>query len=295
MKDNMRIGVVNMRALSGKTKSNLTAILSYIKQSAAQQAELLLLPELCLQGYDFFVDEAVSYEEKLAAAQPIDGAACKSIREMAMHTKQYVVFGMAELADNNILYNTAVVIGPKGEMWAYRKLHPFAQENVAFAKGEEPLLVDTPWGPVGIGICYDTYQFPELMRYYAYKGARLYLNPTAVVEEVGKHGSREAFLRYYKPTLEYGVLANTIYIASANLAGMDSINTFGGGSVIIGPKETAFYETDVCVYGGDYVCTEPGLFVAEVDLSLATRRIFTPNPYAQGAADFRPEIYRKLY
>lgn len=296
MKDNMRIGVVNMQAFSGEKKKNLEAMFFYIKEAAAQKVDMLILPELCLQGYDLFVDEAISQEEKIAVAESIDGDSCKAIQEMALHTKQYIVFGMAELAaDEKTLYNTAVAVSPTGEKWAYRKIHPFAKENLSFAKGEQPLLLDTPWGPVGVGICYDTYQFPELMRYYAYHGARLYVNPTAVSEEVDKQGSREAFLRYYKPTLEYGVLANTIYIASANLVGKDTFNTFGGGSVIIGPKQSDFYETDVCLYGGGYDCIEAGLFVADVDVSLATRQIFLPNPYAQGEPDFRPEIYKNLY
>lgn len=52
-------------------------------------------------------------------------------------------------------------------------------------------MFETPWGPVGIEICYDSYQFPELMRYYVSKGMRLYLNPTAEFEQVELAGSRD--------------------------------------------------------------------------------------------------------
>lgn len=152
-------------------------------------------------------------------------------------------------------------------------------------------MFETPWGPISIGICYDTYQFPELMRYYVDEGSRLYLNPTAVVEEIDKNGSRQAFINYYAPTLEYGVLCNTIFIASANLAGYDGSLYFGGGSAIIGPKVTPFFETDFTYYAGEKDNVQEGIHMSTLDLSLATRRLCTPNKY-NGTKDYRPEIYK---
>ena len=48
------------------------------------------------------------------------------------------------------------------EIDSYQKMHPFETESVWCEKGETPFMFDTPWGPVGISICFDTYQFPEL-------------------------------------------------------------------------------------------------------------------------------------
>lgn len=292
MKDTLRIGVVNMQVASGKTEENLAHMLAVIAEAARAGASMLLFPELCLQGYDYYVDPGVSEAERRAQAITTESPQARALSQAAVENGLYVVYGAAERdAQSGLLYNAAFAACPDGAQQVYRKIHPFGDENRAFAKGDAPLLLQTPWGPVGIGICYDTYQFPELMRYYASKGARLYLNPTALSEETDKPGSREAFLRYYRPTLEYGVLANTIFIASANLTGQDTLHRFGGGSMVIGPAQTPFFETDVACYGGSADDTRPGTAYADIDLSLATRRLFVENPLT-GEPDFRPGLYR---
>jgi predicted amidohydrolase len=154
-------------------------------------------------------------------------------------------------------------------------------------------MFDTEWGPVSIGVCYDTYQFPEIMRHYVAKGSRLYLNPTAVVEEIGREGGRQAFLDYYAPTLEYGVLCNTIFIASANLTGFDDNSYFGGGSAVIGPKITPFFETNVHYYAGCKDNVQEELLVATIDLSLA-KRCLMDDTGAAGEPDYRPDVYKKF-
>lgn len=288
MKDNIRIATVCMRS-EGK-EANLKKMEKYISSS---DADLILFPEMCLTGYDMYIDETVSYEEKLQMAEGLDGPSCRRLEALAKEKGIYIVFGMAERKED-ILFNSAAAIGPDGIIGAYRKIHPFGPENNWCKKGEKPFIFDTPWGPVGIGICYDTYQFPELMRYYVYKGCRLYLNPTALLEEVDKEGSRQAFLDYYKPLLDYGVLCNTIYIASSNLTGKDRLNTFGGGSVVIGPKRSEFFETQIKTYAGDYDNMKEGIFTADIDLSLATRRLCIPRRQT-GEPDFRPQTYIKFY
>ena len=291
----MNVAVVNFKADTGNKENNLERIGGFSIAAAKRGADLVLFPELCLTGYDFFVDEKISFREKVSMAETTQGSSCAYIAEAIKKYDIYVVFGMGEKfeEDTDHIYNSAVAIGPNGVIGSYQKIHPFDSENKYFTKGETPFMFDTPWGPVSVGICYDTYQFPELMRYYIAKGSRLYLNPTAEVEEVLKEGSRQAFINYYAPTLEYGVLCNTIFIASANLTGFDNTNYFGGGSVVIGPKITPFYETDVTYYAGDKDNVQEGVFMATIDLSLASRRLMDDTG-AAGEPDYRAELYRKF-
>jgi predicted amidohydrolase len=293
-RDVMNVAVVNFKAETGNKKNNLKRIVDFSVAAAKRGADLVLFPELCLTGYDFFVNENISLSEKVSMAETIQGPSCAEIAEAAKKHGIYVVFGMGERLEENadIIYNSAVAIGPDGVIGSYQKIHPFDSENNYFVKGETPFLFDTPWGPVSVGICYDTYQFPELMRYYVSKGSRLYLNPTAVIEEIPKEGSRQAFINYYAPTLEYGVLCNTIFIASANLTGYDDVNYFGGGSAVIGPKITPFFETDVTYYAGNKDNVQEGISIATVDLSLAKRRLMDETG-AAGEPDYRPDLYRK--
>lgn len=294
--DIMTVAVVNFKVAAGDKEKNVSRILDYSKSAAKRGADLILFPEMCVMGYDYYVDPAVPYKEKEEAAETVeDGATFARIAEVARQNDIYIVAGTAEKdKKTGFLYNAAYVAGPEGTLGTYRKIHPFESENDWCKKGDRPFMFDTKWGPISIGICYDTYQFPELMRYYVNQGSRLYLNPTAVVEEITLAGSREGFINYYAPTLEYGVLCNTIYIASANLAGMDKTNYFGGGSCIIGPKIHATFETDVMYYAGNKDNVQAEMFMATIDLSLAARRLCVNNAYV-GEPDYRPDVYKHLF
>lgn len=292
--DILTVAVVNFKVAAGNKELNLSRIKGFSIAAAKRGADLVLFPELCLMGYDYFVNEDISLNDKIQATETIQGPSCKVLSQVAKEYGIYIVFGASEKKDScDTLYNSAIAIGPDGVIGSYQKIHPFDSENNYFTKGETPFMFDTPWGPISIGICYDTYQFPELMRYYVSKGSRLYLNPTAVIEEIPKEGSRQAFINYYAPTLEYGVLCNTIFIASANLTGYDDTNYFGGGSAVIGPKITPFFETDMTYYAGDKNNVQEAVSIATIDLSLAGRRLMDDTG-AAGEPDYRPELYRKF-
>lgn len=292
-KDIINVAVVNFKVVTGKKEDNLRRVNEFSVAAAKRGANLVVLPELSLTGYDYFIDDNISLETKMAMAETIDGPACRLIAKTSQRYDIYIVFGMAELIKgfSDKVYNSAVAVGPNGVIGSYKKIHPFDAEKKFFAKGDIPFMFDTEWGPVSIGICYDTFQFPELMRHYVAKGSRLYLNPAAVVEEVTKEGSRQAFIDYYAPTLEYGVLCNTIFIASSNLAGYDNNQYFGGGSAILGPKITPFFETDVNYYAGDKNNVQEDISIATIDLSLARRRLMDDS---DGEPDYRPKIYKSF-
>lgn len=294
LNDIITVAVVNFKPAAGDKTQNLSRIKGFSAAAAKRGADLVLFPEMCLMGYDYYVSEEISRTEKIRSAETIEGPSCAALAETAKQHGIYIVFGAAEKKkESDVLYNSAIAIGPDGVIGAYQKMHPFEDESTWCEKGEEPFLFDTEWGPVSVGICFDTYQFPELMRHYAAKGSRLYLNPTAVTEAIPKEGSRQAFINYYAPTLEYGVLCNTIFIASANLTGFDSKNYFGGGSAVIGPKISPFLETDVTYYAGDKDNVQEGISLATIDLSLATRPLFV-NRKLTGEPDYRPELYKKF-
>lgn len=296
IRDIINVGVVNFKVATGDKQANLSRIKDFSIAAAKRGADLVLFPEMCLMGYDYFIDDKIDRKEKIAVTETVHGPSVRAVEEIAKQYGIYIIFGMSEKMSDDAedLYNSAVVLGPNGLVGSYQKIHPFGTENLWCKKGETPFMFDTEWGPIAVGVCYDSYQFPELVRYYVYKGARLYLNPTAVIEEIPNEGSREAFRRCYTPHLEYSVLASSIYIASSNLTGYDDTCYFGGGSMIIGPKTNAFGEVDVVTYCGDDNDYQVGLHIGTIDLSLAVRHQCTVNPYA-GTPDFRPEIYKKFY
>ena len=91
--------------------------------------------------------------------------------------------------------NTAVLMDPEGTICAiYRKMHLFDvdvpggkrfRESETVEPGSDVVVAPTPWGGLGLSICYDL-RFPELYRAQAAKGARMIAVPSAFTLETGK-------------------------------------------------------------------------------------------------------------
>jgi len=91
--------------------------------------------------------------------------------------------------------NTSVLLDNTGSVRArYRKMHLFDvavpggqsfRESDVVVAGTEPVVAETPWGALGLAICYDL-RFPELFRTLVQRGSRLLAVPAAFTRETGK-------------------------------------------------------------------------------------------------------------
>lgn len=296
MKDVMKIAAVNFPAVWGDKEKNLSRMLDYIDIAGREGVQMLIFPETALTGYD--VEPAdLPAEERMhrRLAEPVPGDATGRVCELTRKYDMYVIFGMAErdAADPAKVYNAAAVCGPDGLIGSCRKLHlPFAEALWA-CPGEKPFLFDTPWGPVSVSICYDSYCFPEITRYARAKGARLHINCTAIctLESPGAGGYLGNL------ALQYLAMNNDMFIASSNLCGRDLSSWFMGGSSIIGPSSTM---TEVFYYGGKPFLAEgadeSGIQSAVIDLS-DIRHSFMNAVWAggMGRCDWTPERYIEWY
>lgn len=133
----------------------------------------------------------------IAKAQPEDQhKALKSFRELARETGLWLHAGsLSVLLDDDKVANRTYVISPDGEIAAqYDKIHMFDvdlgegevyRESATFAPGREAVLAQTPWGAVGLTICYDL-RFPQLYRSLAHSGASIITVPAAFTRITGK-------------------------------------------------------------------------------------------------------------
>jgi omega-amidase len=109
----------------------------------------------------------------------------------AKEKKIWIVGGSVPEKDSQDakLYNTCVIINPEGEIVGkHRKVHLFDinvpgkitfKESDSLSPGNEATLIDTfPWGPLGVGICYDI-RFPEYAMMLRSKGAKILVYPGA--------------------------------------------------------------------------------------------------------------------
>jgi predicted amidohydrolase len=138
------------------------------------------------------------------------------------------------------LYNTAVVLGPDGEMVAkYRKLHMFDvvldgvaafQESATITPGDEIVVVDIDSIKVGLATCYDL-RFPELFRILALRGAEVILLPAAFTMTTGKD--------HWEVLIRARAIENGVYMVASGQVGQHPPgNWCYGRSMIVDPWGT---------------------------------------------------------
>lgn len=283
----LTIACVNFHPAWGNKSENLQRILTVIRDAAGRGAEVVLFPELALTGYQIDPDRSMHHE----LAETVPGPSTLKIARLTRKLGVYAVLGLPErriIDSRPVIFNSAAVVGPGGVIGAYAKLMPFGNEMTWCEKGSAPFLFDSPWGPVGVGICYDSYMFPELPRYYAALGARLYLHMTAL-------GAFPGWDEYYLNQMRARSIENMLCVASANLMGKDLTAEFPGASLVVTPGDVAH---QVKVFGGPAADGQPEILLAEVDLGAADRMrerypLFHPNRFS-GAPDWRLPLYLRM-
>jgi predicted amidohydrolase len=170
---------------------NLAVARALVEEAARAGAEWVTLPE----NFAYLRREGTRFP----CAQGLDGEIVGSLCEMAKRHRIWLLGGSfpeALPADERI-YNTSVMISPEGQVEAvYRKIHLFdvdlsdrggarLQESASIAPGQDVVVARTPFGGVGLSICYDL-RFPELYRELSARDVRFLAVPSAFTRETGK-------------------------------------------------------------------------------------------------------------
>ncbi|OAN33482.1 carbon-nitrogen hydrolase [Microbacterium sp. H83] len=160
----MRVAALSPEIVIGDVDGNLDRIRSAILAAARRDAQLIVLPELATSGYVF-----ADRDEATAAALTVDDPRWTAVQE-AIPAGGVVVVGYAEI-DGPRLFNTAAVLTPSERLADYRKAHLWGAEKFVFDVGAEAgVVVDAPFGRLGVALCYDN-EFPEVPRRLALDGA----------------------------------------------------------------------------------------------------------------------------
>ncbi|MBI3971245.1 MAG: carbon-nitrogen hydrolase family protein [Chloroflexi bacterium] len=173
----VRIGAVSVEPARCDKDANTALAERMVARCAEQGADLVVLPEGFLEGY--VVNEpGMTRERFLELAESVDGPYARRFRALAQRLGIWLLACFAE-REGEAVYNSAFLIDPSGAYAGrYRKTHVQSGGDWRFyAPGEELPVFSTPWGPVGVMICYDR-QFPEVPRALMRQGARLVLNPS---------------------------------------------------------------------------------------------------------------------
>lgn len=187
----VRLGVIQLTA-TDQLEANLSAAREFVAEAAARGAAWVALPE----NFAFMRREGLPIQ---AAAQPIGGSITQALCQMAREHDIWLLGGtFAEaIPGDDRVFNTSLLLDPRGEIAAcYRKIHLFDvdltatgggvfRESDTFRPGDTIAVADTPFGAVGMSVCYDL-RFPELYREMAARGADFLCVPSAFAPETGK-------------------------------------------------------------------------------------------------------------
>ena len=204
----MKVALVHA-AISWKEKEkNIAKLLELNERAAASGGQIIVNTELATTGYAF-----ESRSEISPLAETVPGPTTDAFGEIGEEYGCYICIGLPEVdPETGIFYNSAALVGPKGDLLArYRKALPAFRENLWAARGNLPApVVETEHGRLGMMICADSYSYKPA-RSAALKGARIMLIPA---NWPPSHYNPEKFW-------QARAAENGIYILACNRTGMD--------------------------------------------------------------------------
>ncbi len=256
----MKLACAQFRHAGDPEKSRHKA-LDWMARAEDEGAELIVFPEL---AFDFFFPQVRAEARYFDWAEPIPGPTTELFQEAAARYGLVTVINVFERAAPGRYYDTSPVIDADGRLLGVsRMLHiaeePGYNEKFYYWPGDTGWPVrETKAGHVGVAICYDRH-YPEHFRALALRGAELVVVPSATSV------SEQAFRDVWEIEIQAAAVANQIFIAVANRAGVDGELRFFGESFVADP-------------GGRIIAKatsdEEELLITEVDLGVIeqTRR-----------------------
>lgn len=246
-------------------EDNLAQIGPMIRKARQDGAELITLPEnasLMICGRDrLFARTFVEAEHP----------AIRFFSDIAKETGAWILVGsIAVHTGGDRLANRSYMFGPDGTIAArYDKIHMFDahlgekesyRESANYQGGDRAVLAETPWGKVGLTICYDL-RFPHLHRTLAKAGANIITVPAAFTVPTGR-------LHWHILLRARAIETGCFILAPAQCGVHDTGRMTYGHSLIIAPNGEIITEA----------ADTPGIIMAELDMvKVAEARAWLPS------------------
>jgi 5-aminopentanamidase len=267
---------VQMDCRRGDLPGNLAAVRARLREAAGRGARLVAFPECVLSGYCFD-----SLDEAWPHAEPVPGPATEALVADCRSLGTWAVVGMLERDEPaRRLFNTAVLVGPAGQLFSYRKIHlPLLGVDRFVTPGDRPFAVHDLGGlRVGLNICFDG-SFPESSRVLAVLGADLVVLPTN-----WPLGARPVVCHL----VQARALENHLYYLAVNRVGEERGFRFLGQSRLVEPSGELLAASD-----GD--AAEFIVGQIEPEKARQKRRVIIPGVYeVDRVGGRRPEMYGPL-
>ena len=231
MGDSIRITLAQMTSTTSHN-SNVALLEDIVTKAVSDQTTILALPEVVgLMNKNY---ASLAKSVKKAEQDPY----LKACKRLARDHQIWIQAGSTPVkGPQNKLLNHATLINSCGRIVAsYNKLHLFdvfldgespTGESKRYEPGTKAVLVETPFGPIGMTICYDI-RFPQLYRDLAKAGALLCFVPSAFTIPTGK--------AHWEVLLRARAIENGMWmIAAAQVGSHEDGRETWGHSMVISP------------------------------------------------------------
>jgi predicted amidohydrolase len=228
------LAVVQMYVSPGAKTENLAHAEKLIKEAKANNADVVLLPEVMDLGW--------THPSARKLADPIpDGEACRRMCKAAKENNIYVCCGIVE-RDGNNTYNAAVIIDNNGKvLLKHRKLNELDIAHDLYAQGDRLGVCTTPWGTFGLMICADAFAKDNVLtKSLCYMGADVILSPSSWAVRPGFDNNATPYGKEWDAAYMPVAKEFSVWIASASNVGPVTEGPWKnwnciGCSLVIGP------------------------------------------------------------
>ena len=243
--------------------ANVERVCAQIDEAVEGGAQFVALPETV------GLIEPVNEQIPAATYSEDDDIGLAAFRERARRHGVMMLVGSQLIRENGRIYNRSFLLDEQGEIRArYDKLHMFDielrngeayRESDAIAPGDRAVVVETPFGKIGLSVCYDL-RFGALYRALAHAGAELITIPAAFTQTTGE--------AHWHTLVRARAIETGAWVIAPNQCGHHADKRYSyGHSLIVDPWG------EVVADGG----AEPGVIFADIDLArVATARSRIP-------------------
>ena len=258
-----------MKTHTADFRRNLCEAETYAARAREGGADMLLFPEMFLSGFD--------YEKNLKFLKKPDFSIEGELARIARENKIWLCGSNPHFnpSDSERPFNRMTLFDADGRTAAfYDKVHLFGlfREDRHVGAGSKTTVVDTPFGRIGLAICYDL-RFPELFRRLALDGAKLVLFCACFPYPRQEH---------FTTLVRARAMENQYWLAAANRVGDELLSSgplrYFGASAVLDPwgEYSAKAPTD-----------EESLIFADISLD----EVDKSRRHIDVFADRRPEAY----
>lgn len=201
----------------------------------AAAADMVVCPEYA--PLEAFAAATPDLEGELGRAVEGAAAAVRAAAEVARATATWLLARSLPMRSDGGIRNRAILAAPSGEVLLADKhvMTRFEDEQWGIGGGGPPGVVQTPWGRIGIAICFDG-EFPNLVRAQVEAGAFLVLMPSCTDTLAGFERVRIAARARAMENQCYVALAPTVGAAPWSAA----LDRNRGQALICGPMDHGF-------------------------------------------------------